>query len=417
MNSRPLTYRKAVSAILIATNLLSATQAEAGLWDYLGWSGDSSESVEPAPPTYVVQPPIRSEPAKPARTARPRVKLVDLGDGDDDGVRDDYEKQQVEEKKVKPEDASRIGRGTVDNETPLYSGGDNEARVVGTVKKGETFSVVLAGVSRSRVRFSDGRLGFIDTASVLEQRTKEEAEEVSIPVKKSAPGVKRPAKKVEAPRQPTKKLEADCDDCKAEVKTPKAIDDKKVGGIAEVSKHLNRKQAGGRATNRTRVPDAADEIQGLASGRTKRLATAARRQALMCRVPADYLFRRRGRAKMCGNVSKGKCYAGVKDALVEAGITKTRLPGVSAKDAHYRGYLKKAGMKNIMPSLKGKIGGNLVKIAQNAPAGAVLVYDGGSHGHGHIEIKTTANQYCSDFCRNYPVNIRNARRLIAVYMP
>lgn len=408
------TYRKAVGAILIVTNLLSSAPAEAGFLDLFNWSSNTSTS-EPAnensAPAPVVAPAPAPAPA-PVRTVRStRVRSLDLSNGDGDGIMDDYEKEQMKQKKITPDDAKMIGPGTVNDETPLFSGGDTQARVIGTVKKGDRFYVVSPGQNFSRVRFNDGRLGFIEKARVIEDTHPDDHDEVSKPT------VTSPGKKLELPNRPSKKLEADCDDCKKEVKTPVAIDNKKIGGIAEVSKHLNRKQAGGRATRRTRVPDAADEIAGLASGKVRKLAAAARRQALLCRVPADYLWRRRGRSAMCGNVSKGKCYAGVKDALVEAGITKKRLPGVSAKDAHYRNYLKNAGMKNIMPSLKGKLGGNLVKIAQSAPAGAVLVYDGGSHGHGHIEIKSTSSQYCSDFCRNYPVNIRNARRLIAVYMP
>lgn len=430
MNTRQRSYKKAMSVVLIATNLLSVVPAEAGLLDWMGLGSTSNEeapAAEPATQPSAAHPAAANDnvrPARPlarlaARLHRPRSTKVDLSNGDDDGVNDDYEKEQKKLNKITPEDARFIGPATAADDTPLYSGGGESAKVIGTVKKGESFSVVYPGEKASRVRFSDGRLGFVDQSKIVRDTSADD--EVTSPVTPPVPPTQPAVKKSELPNKqkttPKKKLEADCDSCRKEVKTPKAIDDKKVGGIADVSKHLNRKQAGGSALKKEKHPSAADEITKLSKGKVAKLSAAARHQALKPRVPATYLWRRLGRKPVGGNRSKGKCYRAVKEALVQAGIVKGIWADESAVNAHRRGFLKRMGMKNVMSDVQNKYGRNHITAALNAPAGSVLVYEGGSHGHGHIEIKTDAKQYCSDFCSVNPVNHRNTRRLVAIYVP
>lgn len=136
----------------------------------------------------------------------------------------------------------------------------------------------------------------------------------------------------------------------------------------------------------------------------RRLAEAAMAEAAECRVTASHVRRRTGQARLCGpSQSKGKCYAAVKDALVRAGITRERLPGGSAYMAHANGYLRQAGMVNRVSEFN----------RDTAPEGCVLIYAGGSHGHGHSEIRT-ARGYCSDYCSQNPLRSQNYR-LTGVY--
>ncbi len=116
--------------------------------------------------------------------------------------------------------------------------------------------------------------------------------------------------------------------------------------------------------------------------------------------------------------SKFLCYQGVKEALLESGLTKNRLPHVPAKWAHQKGALKAEGFENLLETEKGR-----GFTAANAPLGAVLVYDGGQKkcernriSCGHIEIKLNAAEYCSDYCKSIPINQYLNRKLIGVYV-
>jgi hypothetical protein len=285
--------------------------------------------------------------------------------------------------------------GTVLRAQPLYSTGGRESRQIGTIRPGELFTIVRDQNNFTWVQFADGRSGFLSRTEVKEV--------------------------IEVRRGP--RMEANCSDCHVRSVQQPLIAGQSLRGLGEVAGHLNQQQPqppqrpGDLRAPVTRVPTASDEIINVASGRAERLMIEARRQALVCRQPASFLRRRLGSQPICGNRSKGLCYRAVKDALTAAGITRSNLPGNSAKDAHQRGYLRQAGMRDIMANLRSRHGNNLQAIAQNAPPGAVLVYEGGSHGHGHIEIKSGQNEYCSDFCSTRPVNTYLRRRLIGVYVP
>lgn len=114
--------------------------------------------------------------------------------------------------------------------------------------------------------------------------------------------------------------------------------------------------------------------------------------------------RRKTGRKFIKNISrsKGMCYQAVKDALQASGMTKHRLPGNHAHEAHTRGYLKRAGFTNFIRRYT----------ASNAPVGCLLVYTGGRSGH--IETRTRGG-YCSDFCRKSPISTLLRRKLVGVY--
>ncbi len=412
MNLGRETYRKVINTALLVVMIVS-TPAAHGIEAVDAGITPANDNI-PTPANDNAPKWVPLPPQKPKDISGPVSVDALTEDGDADGVLDDTEKELVNQGKLKPEDAEKIpvsstGKFTVHEDLPLREDKKSGAKVIGTVKKGETFSVItVPGEDVVRTRFSDGRKGFVEKNKIVPEALLPEDDENAVVTPLPPP---RP-----------KDLEANCSDCDKKTNRPKAIDSKNLNDLSKVSKHLNQKsgkgpQAGGRALPRTRIPDAADEIAGLKSGKLNRLRVAARKAALQCRVPAGYLKRRYGRRAVCGNRSKGLCYRAVKEALMAAGIVKGYPAGASAKNAHYHGILKRAGMKNIMPSLKGKYGRNLVTLAEQAPAGAVLVYDGGHHGHGHIEIKTAKAEYCSDFCKRYPVNKTVTRRLIAVYVP
>ncbi len=336
--------------------------------------------------------------AAPSSSSPVRTPILVEDSEDYEGVYGDEEKEQITKGEVEPGHAdllpdSETGRYNVKTNQPIYEYSNVKSKVVGRAYPGETFNVVTLGKDFFRVRFNDGRAGFIVRTEIWGEKNK-------------------PAK-----------METECKTCTGDA-SPKAIDEQ-VAGLGDIAREIDRKtekpakKPEPARPPRTRKPDIVDDIQAISKGREEKLIRAANHQARVCRTPANYLRKRRGSRPICGNKSKGMCYRAVKQALMKSGIVKYYIPGESAKDAHYHGHLKKAGMKNIMSTLRKQHGGNLVKLAKAAPVGAVLVYEGGSHGHGHIEIKTTKNQYCSDYCKSKPINeyARSGRKLIAVYMP
>lgn len=313
-------------------------------------------------------------------------------DGDPDGAMGEEEKAAVEQGTLKPEDAQKLpetetGRFVMKSDQPIFEKASVKSKLVGHSSALEEVKIVTPGVYFHRVRFSDSREGYVRTNEVIGERK-------------------------------TEPTETECKNC--ELNTGPIVTTPPVSDLSKIAASLVGKC---RPPSCMSLKDSKTDktIQtgfAISQVRVKRLITAADHQARVCRIPARYLWKRKSRRAICGNHSKGKCYAGVKDALMEAGITKTRLPGEAAKNAHYGGTLRRAGMRDIMPQLRNKYGKKkLQTIAMNAPAGAVLVYDGGSHGYGHIEIKTGKSRYCSDYCKDRPANTYLTRRLIGVYIP
>ncbi len=111
---------------------------------------------------------------------------------------------------------------------------------------------------------------------------------------------------------------------------------------------------------------------------------------------------------------KGWCYRAVKDALVAAGMVKHRWAESPARKAHESGTLKKLGYIDVKVPPYGYT-------SANAPIGAILVYNGGPKGAGHIEIRTSRYEYCSDYCAATPLDLKTKyapapRKLIGIYV-
>jgi hypothetical protein len=105
--------------------------------------------------------------------------------------------------------------------------------------------------------------------------------------------------------------------------------------------------------------------------------------------------------------SQGLCYRYVKNGLLSGGLVNTYLAGGSAFMAGPQ--LQRQGFRNVINSLGGD--------PRRAPIGAVLVYDGGPHGH--IEVRTP-NGFISDYRSSNPRTGNGTqgrgRRLIGVYI-
>ncbi len=110
--------------------------------------------------------------------------------------------------------------------------------------------------------------------------------------------------------------------------------------------------------------------------------------------------------------SQGACYCYVKRALIMGGLISPNRypPGGSAHEA--KDDLAELGFNNIFT-----VGAGLpLDQIRNAPEGAVLVYDGGEHGHAEIKIGRAgeSTNAISDFRR---VNTLRNRRLIGIMIP
>lgn len=159
-------------------------------------------------------------------------------------------------------------------------------------------------------------------------------------------------------------------------------------------------------SRRTPDPIPLDQITGENAERIRSLVSEAEAEAAECRRTAQHVYESTGRRNLCGvSVSKGICWGAVKDALYDSGITRPRLGGGAAIEAHTEGYLSDAGFVNRIGTYN----------AHNAPIGCILVYSGGNgHNYGHAEIKTRTDRYCSDYCSRGPLD-SDHHELVGVY--
>ena len=379
--------------------------------------------VKPAPSTSTVATaaavaaPAPLPPVRPSDRALavPRTKSVDLSHGDGTGAADEEEREMYKSGRLKAADAEKIPESandlyTVTAPRPVLDGANN--KVIGNVKKGEKFTVVLPGENFARVRFGDGRVGFVDNSAIVPM-------EPVAPIQPAKVSKGTPPKPISVlpPTKPSD-LEANCDTCdKARAEGPQAIDRKKTKPLSDIAKRLNRQNRLAGLSDSSREPTTNRHgIRSPSAEYVRRAKANAEKEAVRARRPSTWMRKVLGDRLVGGNRSKGSCFSAVKDWLVDMHLAKAHDHTLdNAYDAHKTGYLKKLGLTNILPDMKAKMGGSLQSLAKNAPAGAVLVYDQGRAGH--IEVKAGENLFCSDFCSSHPVNTTLARRLIAVYVP
>jgi hypothetical protein len=97
-----------------------------------------------------------------------------------------------------------------------------------------------------------------------------------------------------------------------------------------------------------------------------------------------------------GNQSKGACRAAVRATLVRMGLLKAddHPPSDRANWHPASGFSPWLGTRPGWQNMTRQYS------SLTAPVGCVIVYGGA--GAGHIEIRTQANQYCSDYCTGHP---------------
>ncbi|MCO4755839.1 MAG: hypothetical protein KC478_15265 [Bacteriovoracaceae bacterium] len=125
------------------------------------------------------------------------------------------------------------------------------------------------------------------------------------------------------------------------------------------------------------------------------------------------------------NIPTGNCWRHVKHGVMAGGYARVYMedlkvdyPYTRTASAKYAGRDffddPKVGFTNLLKTEKYK---NMS--STDAPKGAVLVYEGGAHGH--IEVKTADKEYISDFRESNPIDASNpyrrtTRKLIGVYV-
>jgi hypothetical protein len=110
--------------------------------------------------------------------------------------------------------------------------------------------------------------------------------------------------------------------------------------------------------------------------------------------------------------SQGCCKGAVNDMLVEMGLTANRVPGNSATQMAALGNLRNSRGELLFRDVSNEIGRN----SYLAPVGAVLVYNGGPHGH--VEVRKPNGEFCSDYCSVRPRDVYSfgSRRLSQVFV-
>lgn len=140
----------------------------------------------------------------------------------------------------------------------------------------------------------------------------------------------------------------------------------------------------------------------------KKLDKEAWNSAKACRQVAKFM----GGGQRCGNVSKGKCSAGVQDTMRRMGIPMPRGNAIDQK-----GWLDKNFEKVTVPETAKKYKNDGSDLCSRAQPGVICLYSTSRHSYGHIEIKSAEHTYCSDFCtgRASLLNPRGKYKLVGVY--
>lgn len=280
---------------------------------------------------------------------------------------------------------------------------DLKAPTVATIAPGESFEVLKWNQFNTRIRMSDGRIGWINKSLLKDIAPANDNGELPSPLKLTATQDASVATKlapdtitstgsnsseVTSSDNPAADYAADYDDVKEAATT----------------------------TYGTQGNEAMSQILNKLSSEAWKSATKRRKVADFC-----------GGGYRSGNRSKCMCAQGAKEALVAAGVCKS-YPSGNALQTHKNGTLK-ASCPNLTLSSN--------KDPGKAPAGSVIVYSGYAgrrpHNYGHIEIKVPVTaelkkqmgragndlkigqyMYCSDFCSARPTKTAH-NKVAAIY--
>jgi hypothetical protein len=191
------------------------------------------------------------------------------------------------------------------------------------------------------------------------------------------------------------------EDCctKAPAKMPREMSE-----MNSLSGAIGRKIADGTKTQKPKASSQNLRIER----KIDALEKAAEQAAAKFRNYAPHVCQRMGRRYPCGgtsnpHVSKGWCLEGVAEAVQQAlGFS---ISGGTSGSA--------TGSKQYLDSHFTRLEG--VHSCNDAPRGAICLYDRRPvHNWGHIEIKATEHEYCSDFCAAHPLPVG---KFMGAYFP
>jgi hypothetical protein len=295
----------------------------------------------------------------------------------------------------------------------LYSGADIPVRstssprsgVISTIKAGQTFQVEKWNRFNTRIRLSDGRVGWIDKDFVAylapDSDTGFLPRPLSLVSTHDTAYMPKPGEVPSEYRHYT-------DGSRSEVVSPVAEDD-----------------VAGDDINPQEYDKGEEEVAaGADSAFLAKLGVVGWQEATRQRKRAKYL----GGGYGSGNTSKGMCAAGAMDTAFKSGLCKVRPTAPDAYHLYTDGVIKKA-----CPKLKALSSLDPYK----APGASIIVYKGYAgkrkHNYGHVEIKIPVTKelkakmgrqgtnlkvgefmYCSDFCAPKPTK-RSTNSVVAIY--
>lgn len=293
----------------------------------------------------------------------------------------------------------------------VREGSSRRSGVIHTIKTGETFEVIKWNKHNTRIRLSDGTIGFINKEHVAAYAPADNngylVDPLSLTTTTRKTDMYRQRPSVSTDYKPQGNAEFSDDDI---------VDDVPEDTMDDESDYIFMNSEAEDKYKESASPKQTTSKPGL----VELLAKKSWYEATRKRQVAGFM----GGGWRSGNQSKGMCAGAVKDALLSAGICSSR-PAGNAYDSHTSGSLAKScpGLKLSKAAQKGQA--LSVNDIASAPGGSVIVYNGYAgrrkHNYGHIEIKVPVTAelqqsmkrnglsvsvgqfiYCSDFCRSTP---------------
>jgi hypothetical protein len=298
----------------------------------------------------------------------------------------------------------------------LYSGVDIPVRstssprsdIMDTIKAGETFQIEKWNRFNTRIRMSDGRIGWIDKDFVSYIAPDNDTGFLPRPLSLVSTHDKTYIPK-DGERNSDYRHYTD-------------------GSRSEVVSATPEDDPGAQDIDQQDLDKGKEEVSADISDFMKKLGVDAWYEATKQRKRANYLRRKGGPTYASGNVSKGMCAGAAMDTAVRSGLCSSR---PTAPDAYHL-YLNHR-IEASCPKLK--LTGKLDPWA--AKGASIIIYKGyaGStpHNYGHVEIKVPVTaelkakmggqgrnlkvgefMYCSDFCAPAPTK-RPHNSVVAIY--
>jgi hypothetical protein len=293
------------------------------------------------------------------------------------------------------------------------------SKEIHTIKAGETFEVIKWNNYNTRIRLSDGTIGFIDKTHVAAYAPPGNDGYLVRPLKLTT----TPNKNDMYSQRPSISLDYQPQGLTSNAENPDGSDLVEEDNVNDANDIVDYDQ---------QTDDYKEEATYSNSALLANLANETWHQATRKRARAKFL----GGGTASGNRSKGMCAQAVKEALTGAGVC-TSYPSGNAAQTHTSGSLKRSCPKLKLAKQASSRNKLDITDISKAPAGSVIVYNGYAgrrpHDYGHIEIKVPVTPelrakmgrdglsvkvgdfvYCSDFCRATPTK-KSTNEVIAIY--